>query len=244
MKSVSKLAMMAAGLAVAVAAVVVLRNRLETGSPASPDLLAIESKSASEQGQPASTPKVSHQPRILQAKPFVRHENASPPYREMKAESLKTTAAKIPLQPSPAQSGVSWPNSISPDFNGTAQPPSDPQAPNPLAEGLLESAIQLPTGPSGGWPAEQPPATETWTTQENDSLWDISVARYGTGGFYHALFVQNRTRIHRPDRIEGGVLLETPSASILRERFPELCPPTSTRVTRASAERNSETMRR
>jgi hypothetical protein len=61
-------------------------------------------------------------------------------------------------------------------------------------------------------------------TKQDDSLWVISEQAYGEGNFFRALFAVNKERVPRPDRIEAGIEIQTPSIDELRRLYPDLCP--------------------
>lgn len=220
MKHAGKLALMSLGLAIVIFGVTTISKR----GGNSPQRLSIPAGSES-----ISTPRVSNQPRILQAKPIV---GASPQYRDQQsavdpAEFATETGSSDPLD-TPTETTGEY-----------------PQVPNALADELLESAVLLPTNSVHGWPDEVDVPTDTWTTEANDSLWEISLSRYDTGEYYHALFELNRTKIQRPDQIRAGLTLETPAATVLRERFPHLCPaPDAGFATPVAAQDNGGDIRR
>lgn len=97
---------------------------------------------------------------------------------------------------------------------------NDPSTPVANAAGLDSDNVN---GEGVAWPTVRATAA-TYVTQANDSLWNVSLARYGSGEYYKALFQHNRVRIHRPDRIEPGIVIETPDLQELQKLYPNLCP--------------------
>ena len=58
-------------------------------------------------------------------------------------------------------------------------------------------------------------------TGPEDSFWSISEQVYGSGAYYRALFRHNETKVLRPDQLQAGVKVRTPSLDVLRERYQE-----------------------
>jgi nucleoid-associated protein YgaU len=80
--------------------------------------------------------------------------------------------------------------------------------------------------PAGAADAETTvgPVQRTHRTGADESLWSISVAYYGRGSYFRALYEHNRRRIVRPDQLEPNLLIEIPSTEELRHGYPALCP--------------------
>ena len=68
------------------------------------------------------------------------------------------------------------------------------------------------------------PNKGTYIVQPGDNLWLISIKVYGTGGFFRALHAHNRHRLTVPNRLAIGDKIQTPDVSVMRNRYPELCP--------------------
>lgn len=63
-----------------------------------------------------------------------------------------------------------------------------------------------------------------YTVEPNDTFWTISERVYGSGGYFKALREFNREKFDDPDRLQVGEVVQTPLASELEKRFPQLCP--------------------
>jgi hypothetical protein len=232
-----KLICLGVGLLLMLYGIATLRGKLEhsSGRPAS-----LSVGNDRRESRPVSQFQISHQPTILEAKPTgVREGTSSPRYREQMVgsaeDAARESAPSFPIQPAvpfPTTEGHQD-HGASPRFDVPMEdarvPPPLPGetagAPNRLAEEVASTATHLQDFRQDRWP-EEPAANPTiWETRDDDSLWDISVARYGRGDYYHALFAHNRARIQRPDRLARGLLLETPAVEVLAKRFPQLCPP-------------------
>ncbi|MHC4876911.1 MAG: LysM peptidoglycan-binding domain-containing protein [Planctomycetota bacterium] len=57
----------------------------------------------------------------------------------------------------------------------------------------------------------------TYTVQENDSFWAISRKVYGTPKYFEALQAYNRSKVSDPKKLRPGMVLDTPSPSILAD---------------------------
>jgi len=123
------------------------------------------------------------------------------------------------------------------------EPPLQHAPESPYQQALDEQAKEEPPPIQNAWshpvariaatglgesrPADEPAGDSipaTYRTRADDSFWGISEARYGVGTYYRALYTHNRRLIARPDQIEAGILLETPSQAELKRLYPELCP--------------------
>jgi nucleoid-associated protein YgaU len=67
--------------------------------------------------------------------------------------------------------------------------------------------------------------TTAYVVQPGDSYWDISRRLFGVGDYFEAIYEHNRARYPRPDALQVGDRLVIPSAEVLHQRYPELCPP-------------------
>jgi nucleoid-associated protein YgaU len=65
---------------------------------------------------------------------------------------------------------------------------------------------------------------ETYTVEPNDNFWNISRKRYGAGRYYMALAMHNRRTVPDPKRMKPGVVISTPDAAVLEQRYPEAMP--------------------
>ena len=63
-----------------------------------------------------------------------------------------------------------------------------------------------------------------YTVQPNDNYWAISQKVYGDGGYFKAIHEHNRLRYPRADKLQVGDVLDVPPASVLLERYADLCP--------------------
>ncbi len=63
-----------------------------------------------------------------------------------------------------------------------------------------------------------------YTVQPNDNYWKISQKVYGDGGYFKAIHEHNRLRYPRADKLQVGDVLDVPPASVLLERYADLCP--------------------
>jgi nucleoid-associated protein YgaU len=61
------------------------------------------------------------------------------------------------------------------------------------------------------------PAGSTYTVAESDSFWSISKKVYGTSRYFEALQKYNRAKVDDPKKLKPGMVLDTPSASILAD---------------------------
>lgn len=230
MGKVGKLACMTVGLFGALYGVVTLKQQL--GESAAPTDLSLEAEPTISESSPLSRNRVSHQPTILRHHPRQESSERGALYQERAAGGIESSEPEpfspiVPAVPhqsnTPASTGA-WPaeNQQPTQFPARqTQSISATAAPHSLAPQMLEQATALTSGATA-IPTPAPPVT-VWRTAPNDSLWDISVARYGTGVYYHALFALNRSRIPRPDRLPAGIELETPDKSVLFAKYPHLC---------------------
>jgi nucleoid-associated protein YgaU len=65
------------------------------------------------------------------------------------------------------------------------------------------------------------PRDELYTVAPNDNYWTISRRLYGTSRYYAALTRHNQDRIPDPQRLRPGMLVATPPAAVLEQRYPE-----------------------
>ena len=63
-----------------------------------------------------------------------------------------------------------------------------------------------------------------YTVAPNDSYWIIAEKVYGNGAYFKALLEHNRARHPRSDKLQVGDVLDAPSAALLADRYPDLCP--------------------
>lgn len=79
-----------------------------------------------------------------------------------------------------------------------------------------------------------------YTVQPGDSLWTVSEAVYGTGGYFKALAAHNRASLPKSDKLTVGSQLSVPPVEDLQRDFPSLCPrPRKSAVVKAGATRAS-----
>ncbi len=75
-----------------------------------------------------------------------------------------------------------------------------------------------------------------YTVQPGDSLWSVSEAVYGTGGYFKALAAHNRAVLPQSDKLTVGSQISVPPAEELQRDFPSLCPrPRKSAVVQAGA---------
>lgn len=79
-----------------------------------------------------------------------------------------------------------------------------------------------------------------YTVQPGDSLWSVSEAVYGTGGYFKALAAHNRAMLPKTDKLTVGSQLSVPPVDDLQRDYPSLCPrPRKSAVVKAGATRAS-----
>lgn len=79
-----------------------------------------------------------------------------------------------------------------------------------------------------------------YTVQPGDSLWTVSEAAYGTGGYFKALAAHNRAMLPKSDKLTVGSQLSVPAMEDLQRDYPSLCPrPRKSAVVKAGATRAS-----
>ncbi|HEV2972995.1 MAG TPA: LysM peptidoglycan-binding domain-containing protein [Pirellulales bacterium] len=79
--------------------------------------------------------------------------------------------------------------------------------------------------------APQSPVADTasakpgqYVVQPNDNYWTISERVYGTGGYFKAIFEQNRPKHPNAERLQVGEVLSVPDPAVLQKNYPDLCP--------------------
>jgi nucleoid-associated protein YgaU len=81
------------------------------------------------------------------------------------------------------------------------------------------------TASRGASAAPQSPQTEqAYTIAPNDSFWTIAQAVYGSGGYFKALEAYNAPRFPNSSQLAVGATIALPPASVLEQKFPDLCP--------------------
>jgi nucleoid-associated protein YgaU len=63
-----------------------------------------------------------------------------------------------------------------------------------------------------------------YVVQPNDNYWTISEKVYGTGGYFKAIFEQNRPKHPNAERLQVGEVLSVPDPAALQKSYPDLCP--------------------
>ena len=158
-------------------------------------------------------------------------------YHAGQTQSLIGDSQAKPLQPTaihPDDSGRDRARALSLAVNPDQrfdEPNNGPAA--PIQNGRVENGFE-PTRPAENRLTPQPHAADadptgravhrTHRTGADESLWSISLAYYGRGSYFRALYEHNRRRIVRPDQLEPNVLIEIPSTGELRHWYPALCP--------------------
>lgn len=91
-------------------------------------------------------------------------------------------------------------------------------------EGYDSSHDLFPEGRGAGAAqvAHEPTGGETYTVQPDDNFWRISQRLYGTGAYFKALYEHNRAKFPRADHMRAGDVIDSPSAQVLAERYPDL----------------------
>lgn len=74
--------------------------------------------------------------------------------------------------------------------------------------------------------ADRPSLTNAgeYTIQPGDTYWTISRQLYGSGRYFQALSEHNQRAIPDARRMKPGVVIETPTADDLEQRYPDLIP--------------------
>jgi nucleoid-associated protein YgaU len=158
-------------------------------------------------------------------------------YQSGQTQSLSGDSQAKPLQPTAIQPdntdrdrarGISLAVHSEQRFD---EPNNGPAA--PLQNERVGNGFE-PTSPAENRLTPQPGAAgadptgravhRTHRTTTDESLWSISLAYYGRGSYFRALYEHNRRRIVRPDQLEPNVLIEIPSTEELRHWYPALCP--------------------
>lgn len=83
---------------------------------------------------------------------------------------------------------------------------------------------QQPTVPAADRAAAPGGNEVRYVVQPGDSFWGISRKLFGVGDYYKAIYEHNRARYPRPEELHVGDELVIPSAEVLRQTYPELCP--------------------
>jgi nucleoid-associated protein YgaU len=113
-----------------------------------------------------------------------------------------------------------------------------PAAAAMTGEEYRASALNQPQQTGGGWDnrgremgRDQERQVERgviekgkYTVVPNDNYWTIAEKVYGNGGYFKALHEFNRQHHPRADKLQVGDVIEAPSAPLLAERYPDLCP--------------------
>ncbi|MFV1968073.1 MAG: LysM peptidoglycan-binding domain-containing protein [Pirellulaceae bacterium] len=206
-----------------------------------PPPASVSGNASTSNAHPASSQRVRQQPTILQARPALDangfRPNASPRNGEL-PESAESTLPQRPsdnLLPSPAHVPDTPPRAPDPTFQGESWPVSQKLGiPSPfqldqLGAGRVPAESSVDGMPPTALPSvvrppvpNQRPASIPAT--EHDSFWNISLRVYGVGDYYKALYYHNRERVRRPDMIQPGLAIVTPSPDELRRLYPHLCP--------------------
>jgi nucleoid-associated protein YgaU len=128
------------------------------------------------------------------------------------------------FEPSPADASV-------PDAAVDAAPVDNWRTSAPAAAPLAADASEA---------APLPIENGMYTVQPGDSLWTVSEAVYGTGGYFKALAAHNRAALPKSDKLTVGSQLSVPPVEDLQRDYPSLCPrPRKSAVVKAGATRAS-----
>jgi nucleoid-associated protein YgaU len=65
---------------------------------------------------------------------------------------------------------------------------------------------------------------QSYEVQPNDNFWSISRKIYGAGRYYKALAAHNQQTIPDPKMMRPGVVIATPDAAFLEQRYGDLIP--------------------
>ena len=109
-------------------------------------------------------------------------------------------AEQPPAPPAPAASMI---EALPPAF----QPPK-PAAEAEPAKPIIVSLEPAPVEPAPVAKPVEPP--QTYTVQQGDSLYGISVKLYGTPRHYERIYEANRDRIKDPNTLQVGINLRMP----------------------------------
>jgi nucleoid-associated protein YgaU len=118
-----------------------------------------------------------------------------------------------------------------PAVSGDAAPTDDWRTSTPAAAPLAADASEA---------TPLPIENGMYTVQPGDSLWTVSEAVYGTGGYFKALAAHNRAVLPKSDKLTVGNQLSVPPMEDLQRDYPSLCPrPRKSAVVKAGATRAS-----
>jgi nucleoid-associated protein YgaU len=77
----------------------------------------------------------------------------------------------------------------------------------------VQAALQPPAPPAEPEPVQEaaPPAEQSYTVADGDTLWAIAERHYGDGSQYTRIFEANRDQLDNPDVIQAGQVLRIPA---------------------------------
>ncbi len=102
------------------------------------------------------------------------------------------------------------------------------------------ASVAAPLAADASEAAPLPIENGMYTVQPGDSLWTVSEAVYGTGGYFKALAAHNRAVLPKSDKLTVGSQLSVPPLEDLQRDYPSLCPrPRKSAVVQAGATRAS-----
>lgn len=67
-------------------------------------------------------------------------------------------------------------------------------------------------------------AQSQYTVGPNENFWSISKRLYGSGAYFKALYEHNRRNYPSPNQLQPGDVISAPSAQVLQQTYPRLCP--------------------
>jgi nucleoid-associated protein YgaU len=189
---------------------------------------------------------------------------AEPDWAASEPAAAEPQAAFAPQQPggapAPAEpTGAFAPQpAAGPSYDAEPQPADAPydRFEAAAAEPTSTTESQATGTPADGWqttaPAAAPLTADSmeaaplpiedglYTVQPGDSLWTVSEAVYGTGGYFKALAAHNQAALPQSDKLTVGSQLSVPPVADLQRDYPSLCPrPRKSAVVRAGATRAS-----
>ncbi len=98
----------------------------------------------------------------------------------------------------------------------------NPSTPSTFKNAGLNDAPRPLGGPVSNTGGTDKPGQ--YTVQPNDNYWTISEKVYGSGGYFKAIFENNRRQHPQAQRLQVGEVLNVPDVDTLQKNYPDLCP--------------------